>query len=98
MGILRFQKKGDLGRAVVAIGSAPLAQHMDVGRIREYFGTQPLVGGAEVLNMIARERLPAEIETEGELWKSEERGEVTRRGLEKRGNGRWPQQGYMCSR
>ena len=66
-GILLCQKKGDVGRMAGEIGGTLLAPHMDGGRIREYFGTRRLVGGAEVSKMIAREGVSVEIETGGHL-------------------------------
>lgn len=70
LGNLLCQKKGDVGRMVGEIGGTLLAPHMDGGRIREYFGTRRRVGGAEVSEMIARERVPAEIQTGGVgVWK-----------------------------
>lgn len=40
---------------------------MDDDRIRAYFGRRRLIEGAEVLEKIARERVPAEIQVGGDL-------------------------------
>lgn len=67
------------------IGGTLGAPYMDDGRIRAYFGRRRLIEGAEVLERIARERVPAEIHMGGDLkselaWESlecdEVRGEV----------------------
>ena len=61
------QKKGDVGEVVEAIGGPLLAPHMDGDRIRAYFGQRRRVEGVDVLERIAREGVPADIRTGGDL-------------------------------
>lgn len=48
-------------------GSTLRTPHMDGGRIRAYVGRRRRVKGAVILEKIAREELPVEIQTGGDL-------------------------------
>lgn len=64
VGMWLSQEEYDGRKVVEATGGTLYGAHMDGGKIREYFGR-----GVEVLALIAREGVSAEVQTEGDLEK-----------------------------
>lgn len=65
--LLLYQKKGDVGGVVEAIGDTLCAPNMDGDKKRVYLGRRHRVDGAKVLGRIAWEGVPAEIHTRSNL-------------------------------
>lgn len=63
--VLLPQKGGNVGGMVEAICDMLRAPYMDGDRKRAYFGRRRQIGGVEMLERIAREGVPAEMQTEG---------------------------------
>jgi len=60
-GVMLSQKEGDVGRVVQEVGGTLCAPHVDSDMIRAYFERRRKIMSAEVLNLIAREGMPAAI-------------------------------------
>lgn len=85
-GVLLSQKEGNVGEVVEGIVGTLRVPRIDSDMIRAYVGQRRQVEGAEVLERVAREGVPEEIRTGGDLRESAglreswEWGEVRRRG------------------
>lgn len=82
VGVNLSQKESDVGKVVETIAGMLDAPHMDGDRICKYFGRLCRGGGAEMLEIIAREEVPAEIQTGGDLYRAlpySNQGEILRK-------------------